>query len=175
VGNPDFQFQNVARVRNTGLELEGSFSRWGLRLNAQYAITHARVRELGPDYTGDLRVDDQVLLVPEHTGGILLTVTPWQKTSVAIGVTYLGSWVNYDFFALFGCFGGTAPCRASNREYLTEFPSVAKASLSVTHAINRMVSGFVAIDNLTNNDNFEAFNSNPILGRISTFGLRLLY
>jgi len=87
-----------------------------------------------------------------------------------------GSWVNYDFFSLFGCFGGTAPCRASNREYLREFPSVAKASLSVTHAINRMLSGFVAIDNLTNNDNFETFNYlNPVLGRISTFGLRLLY
>ena len=175
VGSPDYQLQNVARVRNAGLELEGSFSRWGLRLKAQYAITHARVRELGPTYTGDLRVDDQVFLVPEHTGGISLTATPLHQTSIAIGVTYVGSWVNYDAFALFGCFGGTAPCRASNREYLKEYPSLTKVSLSVTHAINRTLSGFVAIDNLTNNDNFEASNTNPTFGRISTFGLRLLY
>jgi len=175
VGRLDYQFQNVGRVRNAGLELEGSLSRDWLRLNAQYAITRARVKELGPSYTGDLRVGDQLLLVPQHTGGISLAATPLRRTSIAIGMTYVGSWVNYNAFALFGCLGRTAPCRASNREYLKEYPSLTKVSLSVTHTINPMLSGFVAIDNLTNNDNFEANNTSPTLGRISTFGLRLLY
>jgi len=113
--------------------------------------------------------------VPEHTGGISLIAAPLHQTSIAIGVTYVGSWMNYDAFALVGCIGGTAPCRASNRDYLKEYPSLTKVSVSVTQAINRTLSGFVAIDNLTNNDNFEDSNTNPTLGRISTFGLRLLY
>jgi outer membrane receptor protein involved in Fe transport len=175
VGSLDGQYQNVGKVRNAGLELEGSYSRRWLRLSAQYAITRARVLELGPLYTGDLRIGDLVPVIPEHTGGISLTVTPLRQTSVAVGVTYFGSWMFTDVFALFACVGGTAPCRTSNRDYLTEYPRLVKASLAVRYAMTSRISGFVAIDNLTNNDNFEVSNLSPIVGRISTFGLRLLY
>lgn len=172
-GTRDFRFQNIGRVRNTGLELEGHFSRGWLRLNAQYALTRARVQEVGSNYTGDLRVGDQVFLIPKHTGGISVSAQPRQRTQVTAGLTYLGSWKYYDFFAQYGCFGKTAPCRATQRDYLIDYPSLAKVSLSITQTINDGMSGFVAIDNLTNNQRFESLATNPVLGRITMFGVRL--
>ena len=96
-------------------------------------------------------------------------------TSISTSVSYFGSWLQYDVLAEFSCFGRTAPCRASNRDYLINYPALAKMSLSVTQAANNVMSGFVAFDNLTNSMHFEASNIAPVMGRISTVGVRLTY
>ncbi len=169
------QYQNVGRVKNTGFEFEGTLN-WGpAQLRAQYAITRSRPEDLGPGYTGDLRVGEQVIFMPEHTAGASLALAPMRGTSLTAGLTYVGSFTNYDFFAEDRCFASTGPCSPTTRGYLITYPAYAKLSLSINQQIRRGLSGFVSIHNLTNNEAFEFDNETAVMGRVTMVGLHVQY
>lgn len=170
-----FQWQNVGAVRNTGVELEAALSLGFLELKGQYGYSRARVAQLAPNYTGDLRVGEQTLLTPRHTVGASTTLFPFGGTAVAAGLTYVGSWTQYDFLARFRCFGGTGPCQPTSRGYLIGYPGFIKINATLSHQINPLVSSFLSVDNLTNNEAFEFYNFTPVLGRTTTVGLRFQY
>jgi outer membrane receptor protein involved in Fe transport len=172
---PTSQNQNVGRVKNSGVEIEGTVDAGPVRLKTQYGYARSRIDALAPNYAGDLRVGDQSLLTPKHTAGASLSLTPWRGTSLGAGLTYVGSWSYYDWLALFRCFGGTGPCRATMRDYITPYPSFVKVNATVWQQITPLVSGFVSVDNLTNNEAFEFHNFSPVVGRVTTVGLRLQY
>jgi iron complex outermembrane recepter protein len=169
------QFQNLGRVRNQGFEFEGTYRLAIGQLSAQYAITDSRVESLNPTYGGDLRVGDSPLVVPGHTAGVSLAVTPLRGTSVTFGLTDVGSWRNYDVIAELDCVGGTGPCAASTRGYIKSYPEFVKANLAVTRQINSVVSAFVSVKNIANNEVYEFFNALPIQGRVTVGGLRVRY
>ena len=169
------QYQNVGLVKNLGLEIEGTLTVGSANFRAQYSYTRSRVDELGPNYSGDLRVSDQALLIPRHTGGASLTITPFSRTSITAGATYVGSWRYYDTFAQYSCFGGTAPCRPSNRDYIVDYPAFLKVNASVRQAITSLLSGFISVENLTNSEASELGNTAPVMGRVTMAGLRLQY
>jgi iron complex outermembrane receptor protein len=165
-----FQNQNVGRVKNKGLELDGTFNVGPARLRGQFALTHSRIETLAAGFTGDLRVGDRPLAVPKYTAGASLAVFPQQSMTVTAGLTYVGSFVNYDFFARTACQGGTGPCRSSNRDYLTTYPSFAKVDVSVTRQLTRSVSAFVSVQNAANKSATEFANTIPAMGRLTTIG-----
>ena len=169
---PTVQFQNVARVRNMGVEVEGRLMLGRIQLNGQYGYTRSRVDELGPSYAGDLRPGDQALQTPKHTAGGGLSVELLPRTTLTGGVTYVGSWNTYDNFALFSCFGGTGPCRPSNRDYIVRYPGFAKINASILHSVTSTFTAFLSVENLTNNEAHELGNGQPVFGRITTLGLR---
>ena len=169
------QFQNLGRVRNRGLELEGTVRLGFGQLSAQYAFTTSRVESLGPLYGGDLRVGDQLLVVPHHTGGLSLAMSPLRRTTVTVGLSYVGTWTNYDVLAELRCFGGTGPCAANSRGFIHPYPGFAKANLAVTQQITPVVSAFVTVKNVTNNDASEFFNAVPVQGRVTVAGVRVRY
>lgn len=169
------QFQNVGRVRNQGVEVEGTLRLAIGQLSGQYAITSSRVEALDPTYGGDLHVGDQVLLVPKHTGGLSLAVTPLRRTTVTLGVSFVGAWTNYDLFAELSCFGGTGPCAATTRGYIRTYPSFTKANLSVTQQLTSAMAVFVSVKNLTNNEDFEFDNAVPVQGRVTVAGVRVRF
>jgi outer membrane receptor protein involved in Fe transport len=172
---PTSQYQNVGQVRNKGLEVEGGLHLGGIQLKAQYGYVRSRIRQLAPNYAGDLRVGDQSLGTPTHTAGVSLSVTPLRGTNVGLGVTYVGSWSYYDLLAEYRCFGGTGPCQPTFRDYITAYPGFVRANATVSQEITPLVSGFVSVENLTNNQAFELVNSTPAFGRISVVGFRLRY
>jgi outer membrane receptor protein involved in Fe transport len=169
------QFQNVGRVKNTGVEVEGSLFIGPLLLKGQYGYARARIEDLAPNYTGDLRVGDQALLAPKHTAGVSLSVAPFARTSISAGVTYVGSWNNYDYMAEFSCFGGSGPCKPTFRDYIVAYPGFVKLNARVSQQIRSFISGFIAVDNLTNNQAFEVDNLAPVVGRIATIGFQFQY
>lgn len=169
------QNQNVGRVKNTGLEVEGAIFLGALRLKAQYGYARSRVEQLSPTYTGDLRVGDQSQFTPKHTLGASASLILFKGTTVAAGLVYVGSWTGADQVALNRCRGGTGPCRPTTRDYVVPYPSFVKANASVTQAITSVLSGFMSVDNLTNNDAYEFNNFRPMMGRIATVGLGLHY
>ena len=63
------QFQNVGRVKNTGVEVEGALRVGALQFKGQYGYARSRIAQLAPNYTGDLRVGDQSRSTPTHTAG----------------------------------------------------------------------------------------------------------
>lgn len=171
-----FQYQNVGVVKNTGVEVEGSLSLGAVRLRGQYGYARAKVDQLAPTYTGNLRVGDQTLQTPRHTAGASITVSPFRRTTLAAGLIYVGSYNAVDIVAELRCFAGTGPCPSTTRGYIAPFPSFVKLNATVSQEITRFASGFISVDNLTNNESFEASsNFLPVMGRISTVGLRLHY
>jgi outer membrane receptor protein involved in Fe transport len=172
---PTFQWQNIGRVTNTGIELEGTLTAGVFRLKGQYGYARSRVDQLAPNYAGDLRVGDQSLATPKHTAGASVSAALLEGTTVSGGLVYVGSWRQYDFLQEFRCFGGTGPCQSTFRDYIVEYPDFAKVNLSLTQQITSTVLGFVAVDNVTNSDSYEFFNFNPVMGRLTTVGVRLRY
>jgi outer membrane receptor protein involved in Fe transport len=169
------QFQNIGRVRNQGLELEGALRLPIGQLSAQYAITSSRVEALGATYGGDLEVGDQLQLIPKRTGGVSLAIVPLRATTITVGVSYVGAFTNDDVFAELSCFGGTGPCAATERGFVRTYPAFAKATLAVTQQITSVVNAFVSVKNLTNNLDYELQNSSPVQGRVTVVGVRVSY
>jgi outer membrane receptor protein involved in Fe transport len=166
------QFQNVGEVKNTGIEIEGSLHLGRLELNANYAYTRARIKELGPNYSGDLRVGDQVRATPKHTAGAFLTLIPRHGTTLSSGIAYVGRYSQTDFVALFRCIGGTGPC-TPDFIFVSEYPSFVKVNGTISQQLSPLVSGFLSIDNVGNSHAAESGNIFPVLGRITTAGVRV--
>jgi outer membrane receptor protein involved in Fe transport len=167
-----YQWQNIARLKNTGVEIEGSATLGPLQVKGQYGYTRSRVEQLDPTYAGDLRVGDRPLATPKHTAGASLSMPLLIGTTVAAGLTYVGSWNYYDLVAEFRCFGGTGPCQPSSRDYIIAYPSLTKVNATISQQITTSLAGFVSVDNLTNNERHEFLNTTPVMGRITTAGLR---
>jgi iron complex outermembrane receptor protein len=169
------QFQNLGRVRNQGIELEATYRIPIGQLSAQYAITDSRVESLNPTYGGDLKIGDTPLAVPGHTAGVSIAVTPLRGASVTVGLSDVGSWKNYDTLAELDCIGGTGPCPASSRGFIKAYPQFAKANIAITQQITAVMSAFVSVKNVTNNEVYEFFNATPIQGRVTVAGLHVRY
>lgn len=172
---PTQQFQNIGRVKNTGIEIEATANFGALAFQGQYGYTRARIDQLSPTYTGDLQVGDQVLLRPKHTVGGSVNVAPLAGTMLSAGVAYVGSWTGYDDVAQFRCLGGTGPCQETLRGYHIAYPALIKLNAGVVQQFTRSLSGFASVDNLTNSSDHENTNLSPVMGRSTTIGLRLEY
>jgi vitamin B12 transporter len=171
------QFQNVGRVKNRGIEVEGSITAGVLQLKGQYGYVHSRILDLGPNYTGDQAIGEQPWYIPTHTAGASLGVTPVRGTTFTAGAAYIGSWFATDYLAFFRCLGGTGPCLAGPglRPYTISYPSVFKLNATLSQQFTRFASGFVSVDNLADNTNVELDNFSPVIGRITTVGISFHY
>jgi outer membrane receptor protein involved in Fe transport len=170
-----FQNQNVARVRNTGVEVQAAWSEGRAKLSGQFAYSRARVADLGDSYAGDLRAGDQALGTPKYTAGGALTLMPFEGTSLSGALTYVGGFSNYDYVAQFSCFGGTGPCLPTSRDYIVQYPGFVKVNVNLSQDITPAVRSFISVANLTNSDAYELFNFAPVMGRVTTVGLQFHY
>jgi outer membrane receptor protein involved in Fe transport len=159
-------------VNNKGVELVAALGAGPIQFKGQYAYVRSRIEGLAPNYTGDLMVGDQSLATPKHTAGGSLIVVPSKRTVATVGVTYVGSWNYYDLLAEFRCFGGTGPCASTSRAYIVRYPGFAKVNATISQDITRVLSGFLSVENLTNNQAHEFFNGIPVMGRITTVGFQ---
>lgn len=166
------QFQNVGRIHNRGVELEGNVRRGTLRADLAFALTDSRVRALSPSYTGDLRLGDRVPEVPSSSGMASLT---WEARRVrtTVGTNYIGRWVGYDWLAFYGGEMGTEASRPELRNYWIDYPSITKPFVGVGYAIARGAEWYLRVDNLTNVQRNERDNLQITQGRTATVGLRL--
>lgn len=174
---PTFQFQNIGRVVNRGIEIEQTLNFRSLQLTAQYGYVHSRIEDLGPSVSpgAALLVGDRPEATPTHTAGAALTLTPWGGTTLGAGLTYVGSYRRQDVVALLRCLGGTGPCQATSRGYIVPMPGFAKANVTFTQRVARQLEAFVSIDNLTNNQAYEGSNGIPVIGRTTMAGLHVTY
>jgi outer membrane receptor protein involved in Fe transport len=169
---PTTQFQNVGRVKNLGLEVEGRLDLGRLQLNAQYGYTRSRIDDLGPNYAGDLRAGDQALQTPRHTAGASFSLAALPTTTLTGGITYVGSWDTYHLIALYSCFGGTGPCQPSQRDYIAAYPGFAKFNAAIAQSLTPTLSAFLSVENIANNQEYEYADTQPVFGRTTTLGLR---
>jgi len=170
---PEYQFQNVGRVRNRGLEVEGVLDVAHSRLGIQYGYTRSEVRALAPNYTGNLRVGDQVLLIPRHTATASATLTPLPRLRVTASANYVGERMQTDVLAQYRCFAQTGPCHQSARDYLTTYPAFTNPSLFLDYEITPTAMAFIAVENIGNKVFDQLNNTEPSLGRMTMMGVRM--
>jgi outer membrane receptor protein involved in Fe transport len=170
------QWQNVGRVTNRGVEVEGALRTGPLRFTVQYGYVRSRIEDLGAAAAGNfLQVGDEPRYTPTHTAGGSVTAAPWPSTTATLGVTYVGDWREFDLLAFYRCFGGTGDCRPDLRDYIVDFPGFAKVNLAIGQRLTRRLEGSIAIENLTNNEAYESGNTLPVMGRTIMVGLRFRY
>jgi len=168
---PTYQNQNVGRIKNEGWEFQGRLNVGRLSLSGTYSITSSTVQTLSSTYSGDLRLGDQMLAIPKHTAGATLSyILP--RTTVNLGMTYVGSWTYYDYLALYGFFYGGQPYRGSQRAYWIPYASFSKFNLSVSHTVTDRLTAFLYSKNFTNNHVPEHDNLVLNAGRVTMIGVR---
>jgi outer membrane receptor protein involved in Fe transport len=166
------QYQNVGRIGNRGVELEGNARAGAVRAALSFALTDSRVRALSATYSGDLVVGDRVPEVPRSSG---LATLSWElaRSQLTFGASYIGSWVGYDWIAFIDGELAASESRPTLRSYLRDYPAVVKPFVSVTRALRREVEWFGRVDNLTNVQRNERDNLQITAGRTLTLGLRI--
>jgi outer membrane receptor protein involved in Fe transport len=180
---PTYQYRNVGRASNKGLEVEGTVAlAWGAQLKAQYGYVRSRIEDAGTA-GGSVQAGDVPVLIPAHTAGASFTVTPRTGTTVTVGMTYVGDYREYDTLAELRCLGSLSAdvCPAeflstfSLRDFLKTYPGFAKFNATVSHRFGQHVEGFLSVDNLTNNEAYEFYNASVVMGRVTTVGLHFTY
>jgi outer membrane receptor protein involved in Fe transport len=168
-----YQYQNVGRVKNSGVEVEASVTLGMLDVRGQYGYVHSRVQDPGAA-TGELLRGDEFLATPTHTGGVSVSLAPRSRTTLVAGVTYVGESVGYDSPALYRCLAGTGPCPSGPglRPYRTMLPSLFKVNATLSQQLPRGLTGFVSVDNVTNSTEHEFALLSAVMGRITTVGLQ---
>jgi outer membrane receptor protein involved in Fe transport len=167
------QFQNVARVRNNGWELEGSLQLGlGLTARATYSIVESTVDSLGPaDQTG-YHVGDALLGVPHHTGALTISERT-ERLSAEAGISYVGTSFNYDPLA----WTHRAFTRLGAPSYdnpIVTLPATYRLGLRVGYDVTPRLSLFANCENLTNRIVTD-FGNYPVnqIGRATIVGVRL--
>lgn len=165
------QYQNVGRIANRGVELEGSLRRGALRAQLNFALTDSRVRALSSTYSGELRVGDRVPEVPEASGQGSLS---WAlgRAELTLGSTYIGEWTGYDWQGYL-IEESMNPGSTELRSYLRIYSPIVRPFLSVSQTLGDGISWFGRIDNLTNQQRNERDNLQITAGRTMTIGLRI--
>ena len=167
------QYQNVGRISNSGVEIEGSARRGPVRGVLHFALTDSRVRALSQTYSGDLAVGDRVPEVPGSSGLASVTIDVG-RAEVALGTTFIGTWTGYDWPAFLAATSDSTGAAAPElRDYRRTYPSVLKPFLSISSGFHRGIEGFARIDNLTNTQRSERDNLQISAGRTVTLGLRI--
>jgi outer membrane receptor protein involved in Fe transport len=170
-----FRNANVGRIKNTGWEFQGATSFGRLSVIGTYSIFNSIVQKGDPgvlgDGSGQYHIGDRLLLIPRSSGGITAALAAG-RTQVSGGLTYIGSFRNYDEIAYFGDLFGGASSGEPARSFIIDYPSNVKLNAQVGRDITRSVNVFLRVDNLTNSYQSEINNISAVYGRLTVLGVK---
>jgi outer membrane receptor protein involved in Fe transport len=174
---PIAQFQNVGRIRNTGWEFDANVKHGPVGAHATLSVTYSTVEALGPNYTGDLRVGDQVLQVPKTSGGLSLTYEPWRGCELFGQVRYVGRWTSYDYTALDAYLYGYVyhPAPVSYRVFWESFPAFGKGNIGIHQSLTKNIAVLLDIYNVTNSPAVEQQQQFATTGRTTVLRVAMHY
>lgn len=170
--SPTYQFQNIGAIRNKGVELEAGLRVGRVGLDGLLYTTSSRVERIGQRYAGPLWKGDQLPEIPKASGSARLTYLG-RNFQIGLGANYVGAWTGYDWTAIALVAANQSPAKPSRRDYLLQYPGFVKPYLSVSFDVNRQLTTYLNVDNLTNSTRFERHNGNPPAGRSVLFGLEV--
>ncbi len=167
------QYQNVGRIDNKGIEVEGTARAGLVRADLVYSRTDSRVRALAATYTGDLAVGDRVPEVPTSAGLASLTLEG-SRLQGTVGVSYIGPWTGYDWLNYYAGELDAATVKPSLRNYWVRYASLTKPFLGLAYTMSRHAEWYLRVENLTNIQRNERDDLQLGAGRTTTLGLRIV-
>lgn len=166
---------NVGRIKNTGWEFQGASTFGRLSVTGTYSIFNSIVQKVDPSVLGDgsgqYHVGDRLLLIPRSSGGLTAALAAG-RTQVSAGLTYIGSFRNYDKIAYYSDLFGGASSGAPARSFIIDYPSNVKLNAQVARDITRSMNVFLRVDNLTNSYHSEVDNVSTVYGRLTVLGVK---
>ncbi len=172
-GARTIQYQNVGRIRNTGLEFEGSARAGVLRGDVVYSLTRSRVRALSESYTGELKVGDQVPEVPSSSGLASLTLEQGDLRAT-LGASYVGPWTGYNWVSYYESEAVMAGSVPALRSFWVRYPSITRPFAGIAYTMSRGLDWYLRVDNLSNEQRNERDNLQITSGRTATLGVRIV-
>jgi hypothetical protein len=100
-----------------------------------------------------------------------MSVTPWRGGDIGAGATYFGYWTSMDVVKEVL----PADSLLTPRQELKRWPGFVKLRLTIDQKFGRRLTGWISVDNLTDNHAVEQFASVVTPGRTTTLGLRVHY
>jgi outer membrane receptor protein involved in Fe transport len=166
---------NVGRIKNTGWEFQGATSFGRLSVTGTYSIFNSIVQKVDPgllgDGSGQYHVGDRLLIIPRSSGGLSAALAAG-RTQLSAGLTFIGSFRNYDKIAYYNAIFSDAPSSDPARAFIIDYPSSMKLNAQVARDITRSVNVFLRVDNLTNSYRSEVDNVSAVYGRLTVIGVR---
>jgi outer membrane receptor protein involved in Fe transport len=169
---PSFQFLNLGRISNKGLELEGTLRAAPFAVSANFTVFDSHAEELTPSATGtdqgQYLPGDRLLAIPRNSGGLSLSYGA-RRTAATVSLTYVGSFRNYDYIALDDARYGSGTF-TNYRDYIIDYPAFVKGNLRVSQGLTDQWGVFARVDNLWDSQSSEISNTTPVLGRLVMLG-----
>jgi len=168
------RFENVGRVKNTGVELEGQWQVTGaVSARGTFSAVRSRVVTLDPRYAGTYRVGDPVNGVPSRTalGALSYAV---RRATVTGEVTLVAGTRDFNYAAQTDRqLDRLAP--TPNAAAVVRYPQVVRYNARATVGVTRRVDALVYADNLANDAQSMSTTvlNNAAPGRTVRLGLRL--
>ena len=175
-GRTLYQYQNLSAVKNKGFEIKAISQpyKW-LTVNLNFGKTKTTVQTLGPNYTGELKIGDQLTGQPDYTFSANISVMPVDGTTINLSAFQFGHWIAADFYQfLYDIYGGTynPSVKSYPTGYLMEYPKYTQINLGINQRLVGTLHGFLQIDNLTNTDNYERISGIVTQPRTITLGIQ---
>jgi iron complex outermembrane receptor protein len=172
-----YELQNVGEITNRGWELEGSVTARQLSIGATFSTVNSRVRKLASGYTGDLRVGDRMLEVPEQTLGVNASFTD-KRWSTAWTLSRASDWVNYDRVALAAAFQNQSHSLgefwgSQLRTYWRNYTGVTRLGGTFNFNLARGITLSLRGENLLDHQMGEPDNVTIVPGRTVTGGIKV--
>jgi len=184
--------QNTGSIRNQGWELQGTTNVGPLTAHGTYSWTKSRWLGTSPQFVALAQAQFPYLLpyftpgvtfgkVPEHTWA-LTTGYAHGGTSLSVTLNGVGSFANGNFFNVGA--GVSANARLVNSMARTDFSTVccdfptsgyAMADLNASQRFTARVQGLLTIKNLSDDYREDTSGAYAVLGRQTSFGLRITW
>ena len=174
--NLAYQLQNVGAIENRGWELEAVMRRGALALQGSWTHVDSRVADVRRGYTGELRVGDRMLDVPEQTIG---ASAQWAGAGWAGGVRVSRAfdWIGYDRAAAAGDWvRPSTPAStfvgSSLRDFWITYPGVTRVGAFVSRDLPLGLTAELRGENLLDRQLGEPDNITIVPGRAISLGVR---
>jgi iron complex outermembrane receptor protein len=170
----EYGVQNVGAIGNAGWELQATATRGALSLSSSLTLVDSRVRRLGAEYSGDLRVGDRMLEVPSRTAGLTAAWTA-PRWSLSTTLARASDWRNYDRAALAAAYAQESvspPVGAALRQFVRDYPGVTRLGATGEVTLWRATTLQLRAENLLDRQTGEPDNLTVLPGRSLLFGIR---
>lgn len=170
------QLQNVGEITNGGWELQADLALGALKLGGAASFVDSRVRRIANAYTGDLRVGDRMLGVPERTLSATAALTQ-RRYQLTTTISRAYDWINYDRLGIANCL--IAQCVSNQelagpalRRWWINYPGSTRLRSSFSFDLPRGLALTVTGDNLLNNQRGEPDSITIVPGRTISLGVK---